>query len=68
MLKRLVVLAAAAVLATGVGIGVWAASSGASETDDCAKTITVEDTATPRLMEYRRDDCADQFPGQTGEP
>ena len=62
MKKRLLVIAAAVLLALGVAVAVWAAggTSGSGRTA-CAKTITVEDTMSPKMMEYHRADCDDDF-------
>lgn len=66
MRRRLMVVAAAVVLALGVAVAVWAAGgssdSGSSrKPDDCEKTITVQDTASPKMMEYHRRDCDEDF-------
>lgn len=64
MTKRLAVVVAVALLALGVAVAVWAAGgtsdSGSGKTA-CAKTITVQDTMSPRMMEYHRTDCDDDF-------
>ncbi len=65
MRQRLVVLAAAMLLALGVAVAVWAGGTSDSGTppkgEDCEKTITVQDTGSPKMMEYRRQDCDDDF-------
>jgi hypothetical protein len=62
--RRLIVLAVVVLLALGVAVAVWAvggmSDSGASA-DDCAKTITIQDTASPRMMEYHRTNCDEDF-------
>ena len=65
MRKRLLVVAAVIVLALGVAVAVWASGgtsdSGPGKSEDCEKTITVQDTGSPKMMEYRRQDCDDEF-------
>ena len=64
MRRRVIVLAVVVALALGVAVAVWAAggmSNGGTSADDCAKTITVQDTASPRMMEYHRTNCDDDF-------
>ena len=59
-------LAAVVLVTLGVAVAVWAAggTSGSGSTttsDDCEKTITVQDTASPKMMEYHRSDCDEDF-------
>ena len=66
MKRRLVVLAAVVLVTLGVAVAVWAAggtsdSRSTPKRDDCEKTITVQDTASPKMMEYHRQDCDDDF-------
>ncbi len=66
MRRRLVAIAAVALLTLAVAVGVWAAggmsdSSSPGTPDDCEKTITVQDTGSPKMMEYHREDCDDDF-------
>ena len=66
MRRRLVVVGAVVVLALGVAFAVWAAgdqsdSGSSGKPDDCEKTITVQDTASPKMMEYHRRDCGEDF-------
>ena len=63
MKRRLVVIAAVVLLALGIAVAVWAAGGtpDSSKADDCAKTVTVEDTMSPKMMEYHRADCDDDF-------
>jgi hypothetical protein len=64
--KRLLVVATVIVLALGVAVAVWASggtsdSGSPGKSEDCEKTITVQDTGSPKMMEYRRQDCDDEF-------
>jgi hypothetical protein len=64
--KRLLVVATVIVLALGVAVAVWASggtsdSGSSGKPEDCEKTITVQDTGSPKMMEYRRQDCDDEF-------
>jgi hypothetical protein len=63
---RLVVLAAVVMVTLGVAVAVWAAggtsdSGTPGKSEDCEKTITVQDTGSPKMMEYHRQDCDDEF-------
>jgi hypothetical protein len=59
---------AAALAALGVALGVWAAGPGGGP--ECrTETFVVEDSVSPKMMTYRRQDCgdgADPPPGYTG--
>ena len=66
MKRRVVVLVAVVLVTLGVAVAVWAAGgtseSGSRPTrDDCEKTITVQDTGSPKMMEYHRRDCDEDF-------
>ena len=54
MTRRLVLLGIVVLLALGVGVGVWAATSG----DGCSTTTyKVEDTNRPNVMTYHETTC-----------
>jgi hypothetical protein len=58
MRRRAVVLGAAALAALGVALGVLAAGGG--DGPECrTETFVVQDSATPKMMTYRRQDCGD---------
>ncbi len=62
MRRRLVVLGVALLLVIGVAVAVWAGSgSGSGKAETCRKTITVQDTESPRMMEYHRTSCDEDF-------
>lgn len=72
MRLRLVVLAAVLLVTLGVAVAVWAAggtsdSGTPGKSEDCEKTITVQDTGSPKMMEYRRQDCDDEFAVTRGQ-
>ncbi|HEU0337507.1 MAG TPA: hypothetical protein VFR43_13175 [Gaiellaceae bacterium] len=60
MTRRLVVLAAVALLALGLGVAVWASSREGSAPSACPDaTVTLEDTQRPNLMTYHGRYCGD---------
>jgi hypothetical protein len=57
-MRRLLVLASAALLALGVAVGVWAARNEDKPSACPTTTYLAEDSATPKVMTYhRRADC-----------
>jgi hypothetical protein len=66
MRRRLVVLALAAVLALGAAVAIWAALPEGDEDACVPTTVTVQDTETPRMMEYRRDCEEGGVPDESG--
>ncbi len=59
MKRRLAVVAAVLVAALAIGGGLWIASGG-GESECRTATYTVQDTGSPRLMEYNRVECGDE--------
>lgn len=60
MSRRMALVAAAALAALGIAVGVWAAGgsgSGAADTACDEPTYTVEDPNSSKLMEYRKPGC-----------
>ena len=54
MRKSVVLLTLVVLLALGIGVGVWAATSD----DGCTQTTyKTEDTNTPKVMTYHKSDC-----------
>lgn len=61
MTRRLVALAAVALLALALGVAVWASSREGSAPTACPdSTVTVEDTQRPNLMAYHGRYCDDR--------
>lgn len=65
MRRRLLVLLVAATLALGAAVAIWAALPGGGEEACEPTTVTVQDSETPRMMEYRRG-CDGSVPGDPG--